>query len=195
VLISILLWILNTCLFRYLIGENVPENFVKFFPLLHVATFITGICSGIFFIRNFDWINGKAKYLFIFTAIASMFIIYTSYKYFNFYHYQHNGLLSPFFILLFYSLAVMRGPIVKVFSTKSFVFLGDISYSIYLFQYPVLQICQKYIPGLMGRETKDIFFQYVFVLICFSSLTYLLIEKPFRIYFTKKVTNKTSLER
>lgn len=187
ILIALLVWILNSLLFLFLTKQNYPENFSKFFPLFHLATFITGMCSGILFLKHYSWLSGKGKkYLFGLTALISIFLIYSAYANWKFYEFQHNGLLSPVFILLFYSLAIMKGKIKSVLSAKPLVFLGDISFSIYLFQFPVLQICQKYLPWFEGKETKDIFFQYLIVLICFSSITYLLIEKPLRRYFSGK---------
>ncbi len=188
IIVSVAAWIINSYVHVSLMEENVPHNFYMYFPLLHVATFITGICSGILFIRNYAWLSGNGKtYLFSISGLALLFMIFTAYKNWDFYNYQHNGLLSPFFILMFYSLAVMKGPIVTLFSSKPFVFLGDISYSIYLFQYPVLQICQKYIPGLKGKESKDIFFIYLLILIVFSALIYVFLEKPVRKFFTSRI--------
>lgn len=187
IFISLTVWLLNSLLFFILTEQNFPPNFSKFYPLFHLATFITGICSGVLFIKNYPWLCGKGKkYLYWVTTLSVIFIFYTSYSNWKFYEYQHNGLLSPFFVLLFYSLAIMKGRFIDILSTKPFVFLGNISFSIYLFQFPVLQICQKYIPGLQGKEAKDIFFQYLIILICFSALTYLIIEKPLRRYFSGK---------
>lgn len=187
ILLSLAVWILNSCLFTYLITNDFPPNFVKFFPLLHLATFITGVCSGILFIKNYEWLSNQGKkFIFLITTLLLIFLIYTSYTNWNFYNYQHNGLLSPFFVLLFYSLALMKGKFVSFISSKPFVFLGDISFSIYLFQFPVLQICQKYLPWFQGKKTEDIFFQYLILLIVFSSITYLCIEKPLRHYFSGK---------
>src|SRR5208337_5484104 len=42
------------------------------------------------------------------------------------------GIYSPLFALLIYGLAKQRGAIARILSTPAFVFLGEISYSLYL---------------------------------------------------------------
>ncbi len=188
IIISIIAWWGNTYIYQCLLEENAPHNFAMYYPLFHVATFITGMCSGIIFVKNYAWLSGKGRnYLLAVSGFTLLFMIYTAYKNWDFYNYSHNGYLSPFFVLMFFSLSVMKGPVVNLLSTKPFVFLGDISYSIYLFQYPVLQICQKYLPWFKGKESKDFFPPYLIILIAFSAVIYLTIEKPARNFFAKKI--------
>ena len=54
-IVSIIAWLLNYYIFLYLKLENAPTNLLHFFPMLHVATFITGICFGILFVRNYNF--------------------------------------------------------------------------------------------------------------------------------------------
>lgn len=187
IIVATLSWILNIYIFISLKNEGVPENFVKFFPLLHLATFMFGVCSGILFIRNYEWFTGKGRKLIIaITCMVGLFVLYTSYKNYDFYQYQHNGMLAPFFVLIFYSLSIMKGPIVTLLASKPFVFLGAISYSVYILQYPVYQVCQKYIPWFAGKEPADIFYAYVIVLLTVSTATYYWLEKPARSYLNKQ---------
>ncbi len=187
IIISLVAWVLNTYIFISLLEDNAPANFAKFFPLLHVATFVAGVCSGILFVRNYQWLLGKGKqYILAITGVVGLVVLYTTYKDYDIYNYQHNGLLAPLFVFVIYSLAIMKGVLIRILASKPFVFLGSISYSIYILQYPVLQICEKYIPYLKGRETKDIFYVYFIILICCSAITYLFIEKPARVFLTKR---------
>jgi peptidoglycan/LPS O-acetylase OafA/YrhL len=187
IVISLVAWVLNTYIFISLLEDNAPMNFAKFFPLLHVATFIVGVCSGILFVRNYHWLFGKGKQLILaITAVVGLIVLYTAYKDFDIYNYQHNGLLAPLFVFVIYSLAIMKGKFIDILASRPFVFLGSISYSIYILQYPVLQICQKYLPLLKGRETGDIFYPYFIVLVFCSIITYLFIEKPARIFLTRR---------
>jgi peptidoglycan/LPS O-acetylase OafA/YrhL len=191
-LVSAIAWALNLYLFITLKEENVPNNFIKFFPLLHVATFLTGMCFGLLFLKNYNWLDkvGK-KYIHLATILTTFVLIYTSYKNYHFHSYQHNGLLSPYYILVIYSLSLTKGKIEKFLTLKPFVFLGAISYAVYILQYPVYQICQKYLPWIKDLTQEDIFYPYLIILLVFSSLTYLFIEKPLRLLLTrKKVASK-----
>ena len=189
-ILSAIAWILNLYIFISLKNENIPENFIKFFPILHVATFLTGMCFGILFIRNYSWLKKVGrKYIHLATILATLFIIYTSYNNYSFYNYQHNGLLSPYYILVIYSLSLINGKFGNLLSIKPLIFLGSISYSLYILQFPIYQICQKYLPWFKNQAREDMFYPYLIVLLFASSMTYLFIEKPARKYLTKKKTN------
>jgi peptidoglycan/LPS O-acetylase OafA/YrhL len=185
--VSATAWLLNLYIHVCLVDENVPENFVKFFPVLHVATFLTGMCFGILFIRNHAWLSSAGrKYIHIAAILATLLYLYTSYQKFSFYKYQHNGMLSPYYILVIYSLSLSKGRLSNLLSAKPLIFLGSISYSLYILQFPVYQICQKYLPWFKNQTSKDLFYPYLIVLFITSTLTYVCIEKPARAFLTKK---------
>lgn len=186
-IISVISWLLNLYIFISLKNENAPENFIKFFPLLHLATFLTGVCFGLLFINNYSWLQkvGK-KYIYVATILSTLVIIYTSYKDFSFYKYQHNGLLSPYYLLVIYSLSLSTGKFANFLSSKPLVFLGSISYSVYILQFPIYQICQKYLPWYKNQSVENLFLPYLLFLLVVSSIVYLFFEKPLRTFFTKE---------
>jgi peptidoglycan/LPS O-acetylase OafA/YrhL len=184
---SAIAWAANFFAVYLLKLENAPEGFVKFYPLLHVATFLTGMSFGILFVRNYNWLKNVArKYIHSATIVATLILIFTAYNDYFFHEYQDNGLLSPYYLLIIFSLSLINGKIGKVLSSKPLIFLGSISYSIYILQCPIHQLCQNYLPWFKDQSSEDLFFPYVIVLIIVSSLTYLLIEMPARKYFTRR---------
>jgi peptidoglycan/LPS O-acetylase OafA/YrhL len=60
------------------------------------------------------------------------------------------------------------------------VFLGSMSYAMYILQFPVYQICQKYLPWFKDHSPEQIFFPYLLVLFASATLAYFFIEKPAR---------------
>ncbi|MEN9400918.1 MAG: hypothetical protein RL632_2021 [Bacteroidota bacterium] len=193
--ISFIAWLLNYYVLISLKEENAPANFINFFPLLHVATFLTGMCFGLLLIKNHEWLKtvGK-KYLHGATIIATLVLIWTSYKNYSFHDDQHNGLLSPYYMLVIYSLALLTGKLSKILSSKFFVFLGSMSYSLYILQYPVYQICQKYLPWFNEQKPEKMFFPYLLVLLVVSALAYMYIENPARKFFVRrKATSKITV--
>lgn len=195
-IISGTVWLLNLYIYYSLKQENVPENFLNFFPVLHVATFLTGICFGILFIRNYKWLATAAKkYIYAATLVVTLFVVYTAYKNYGFYKYQHNGLLSPFYLLIILSLSITKGKIGAFLSSKPLVFLGSISYSVYILQYPIYQICQKYLPWFSDQTKEDLFYPYVIVLLLVSSVVYLFFEKPARKYIIKRKLSQVNTKK
>lgn len=173
--------------YALLIDTDTPEAFIKYFPPFHLGTFIIGLISGILFIRYKEWFFGKGKKIIqlstaLLTAVFTLFV----FTQFTFFKYQHNGMFAPYFILILITLAISKGKIIDLISSKAFIFLGTISYSIYIFQFPILQFCQKYVPYLKGKSESDIFYSYALILIFFSCITYLFFEKPISQFFKKK---------
>ena len=188
--ISLIAWILNYYIFMSLKEENVPGNFLHFFPLLHVATFLSGICFGLLFVKNYEWLKHKAKkYIQMATAIATLLILYTAYKNYAFHDNQHNGLLSPYYLFVIFSLALTECKIGALLSSKFMVFLGSMSYSLYILQFPVYVICQKYLPWFKDQKPEHLFFPYLLVLFIISSLTFLFIENPARKWWLSRKIN------
>lgn len=187
IVLSVILWIGNLFLYIYLNDNNFQENFIKFYPPLHLATFIQGVGTGILLIRHFDWIKEKAsKYIHTATILMTILVIYTSYNNYSFYEYQHNGLLSPFFLVLLLSLSILDGKLKEILSSKPLIFLGGVSYAIYILQVPIYQLCQKYIPILNEMDEGSLFYPYLIVLFLVSSICFVYFEKPMRKWILRK---------
>jgi peptidoglycan/LPS O-acetylase OafA/YrhL len=189
IVLSVIAWSLNYYIYISLKAENVPANFLHYFPLLHVATFLTGMSAGFLLVNNYQFLKEKAKiYIYSITAFATVFVIYTAFNNFDFYNDQHNGLMSPYYLLVIFSLALTSGKIADILGSKIPVFFGDISYSVYILQFPVYQIAQKYLPWFKDQKPEVMFLPYLMLLIVVSSVVYLFFEKPIRVFLTRKKT-------
>ena len=78
----------------------------------------------------------------------------------------------------------MEGFFLRLFSTRYFVYLGEISYSIYILQIPIA-ICVFEKKMLSGFNYTTTFWLYLLILILVSAISYQLIEVPMR----KKIKN------
>jgi peptidoglycan/LPS O-acetylase OafA/YrhL len=83
---------------------------------------------------------------------------------------------------LIWMLAHERGPVARFLSLRALVFLGKISFSIYLLHMPLMDVCQHLWPIPWLPPATPIFYlrEIVFfaLLIGLSSLTYAVIERP-----------------
>ena len=100
-------------------------------------------------------------------------------------HPSYITLLPLFGASLIIIFSTFRDYVTKILSSKLFVFTGLISYSLYLWHYPIFLIV-KYLNLVEGLIYKKILlFLFIFII---SYLSYKFIEKPFRkIYSFKKV--------
>lgn len=153
------------------------EQFILYFPLFHFSTFVAGFLGG-------KWIYQikKAKlnpYLFpVMTTVGIVCFILIL----NFENpirlLSHNGGLIPFFLLICIGLSLDKNFYIRVFGSRPLIYLGNISYGVYMWQFPVyLWFC--WINSIELITTSE-FILYLLILIVWASISYELIEKPAR---------------
>lgn len=159
------------------------EQFILYFPLFHFSTFVAGFLCG----KWIHWLKTVRITSWFYTLIAILgiigFILIMNSA--NFYRpFTHNGGLIPIFALICIGLALDKQFFYYLFGWKPLKFLGEISYGIYMWQFPVY-LAFKY--SLEETEfSPSIFLAYTAVLLTWSSLAYLYFEKPTRKYLSKK---------
>ncbi|EFM17927.1 MULTISPECIES: acyltransferase [unclassified Pantoea] len=121
----------------------------------------------------------KEKFKWITLEIALIFSIALAFTTLNFRGY--DLLVVVFFTIMIPLLSASQGIIYKLMSLSPIVYLGEISYSIYLIHYP---LCRRlsFIPAWFHNKLPFIDFNYIalIITISISILTYHFIEVPFR---------------
>ncbi len=102
-------------------------------PLVHAHEFLLGIAVCLWLReeqagRRPEWMRGPVAVGIAATALAILAAFRGPIPFMP----ALAGIHSPLFGLLIYGLAKQRGIVARVLSTKAFVFLGEISYSLYL---------------------------------------------------------------
>ena len=181
----IVFWIVSQVIFHLVIADasELMERFYYYLPILHLNEFLVGNLAGIVFMRNLNKVRRNYDLLLLFNLV----LMYLAFKYDLGLTY-HNGLFAVLFVPFIYFLSSNSGNVTKVFSTKPFVFLGEISYGIYILQVPVWGLITDYrLEKYLGIEKAGEYNFYIkfIILLVVSSMTYLWIEKPMR----KKIKN------
>ena len=92
----------------------------------------------------------------------------------------HNGLLVIVFIPMILLICSDNGLFSRVMSLKPLVFLGEISFGIYIFQMPVLIVSDSLLKRAGMADPTMLFFTYLVILGIVSALSFNLIETPLR---------------
>ena len=174
-------WLLSQCVFLLLLHSNFykgfpseSNDFLFHFPLLHLNQFLVGNLAGLVFRqvsfkpRNYDIWLGVLILGFVALLSVPNPRIY------------HNGLLAIIFVAFIFLFCLNTGQISSLFRAKPFIFLGEISYSIYILQYPVFLLAQDFTKFLHISHGGVAFYVFLLFLLILSGLSFLLIETPLR---------------
>lgn len=157
--------------------ETETHNFLYYFPLIHLSQFVMGNLAGLLFIRYF-W-NKEKKVDFAIIGIGILIALSLLYRPENVSY--HNGLLAVLFVPLIMLIAVNSGFLTKIFNWKPFIYLGEISYGIYILQVPAYWFTSYLMIQYLGLDGKlQIFTATIVNLLILSALSYRYIETPLR---------------
>lgn len=146
-----------------------------FFPLFHIVTFIEGIIAGLIFMKNYTFMKEKQlKVKIVAYSLALTYLIISIYG-FNFQKYHHNGLLVPAYFSFIVAFS-LESRWTATLSNTLFIYLGDISYSLYILQVPVWLFFTFFTKNISLDKNLS-FYLYLLTLIATSSLIYSFFER------------------
>ena len=179
-------WLISQIVLHTMIPVNPIKGFplsttdLLYSPLMHLNEFLAGNLAGIYFTKklsasqkNFDWMILFVLFLIFITLKFPIGLIY------------HNGMLALLFIPLIILISLNNGIITTIFKSKIFVFLGEISFGIYILQCPVwLWITDyrlnKYFHINKVEDFSLAFFIRLIALIIIAAISYIFLEVPIR---------------
>ena len=142
---------------------------------MHLNEFLIGNIAGLYFLR----VDKKAfkNYDLYLTGLGILFIVILKFPSGASYH---DGLLALLFVPMILLLCLNTGRITQLFNKKIMVFLGEISYGIYILQYPVFTWMRSLLKHLKTLDPLLIFYISTLALIIFSAISYRFFETPVR---------------
>ncbi len=183
---SLMFWlgnlVLHFLLLKYLFDParyNVGQ-FIAFFPLLHLNTFIIGLAASIACKTYLLKHTNKTLWGYLFLLSASIAIYYFFIINPAIINFTTNGGMAMVFVFIVLGLCLINDPFTKILSFKPLVWLGNSSYGIYLLQWFVFMWFAWFYKPVLTHPTTIPFYIYCFVLVLFSGLVYELFEKPLR---------------
>lgn len=146
------------------------HDFLFYNPIFHLPTFSLGLLSARIYLKlnSIPYPTLILALLILLTAI----LIYVDLPIF-----WHNSGLALFFAAIILCLSFAKGKWVEFLKRPLFVFLGAISYSVYIFQEPIFHLMHGLNSKVFGLNDSVLFFVSLTVLIAVSSLVYLTIER------------------
>jgi len=158
-------------------------------PIFEYAVFLFGNLCGICYIRNLHFgITQRRVYATL--CLASLLCICMLVYFLS----MQNpliigGIICPLYFVFVISLCRLQGKTLTLMSSPVFIFLGDISYSIYIFQIPVFLFYNYYTGSSnVGLAFTSItgFLIFSIVLTGFCSINYFIYEMPLKNFIIKQ---------
>jgi peptidoglycan/LPS O-acetylase OafA/YrhL len=179
----LLFWLISQMLSSYLVSipfnmkeGSINHHLIYYFPLMHLNQFLIGNLFGIILLHTYHRFakNWDITIILLLAGMAALLrfpIPLANY---------HNGFLAIFFALIILVISLNTGYITKLSSGRAGMFLGEISFGMYILQIPVHDAFYKATKPFYYHHPQWFFFLYLLVLILFSSLSYQFVETPLR---------------
>jgi len=178
-------------------GLYFPEyvNFLVYFPLFHLGSFILGAAGGIWFLREGceQEIYPRVNLLFLAggTLLASVYVIANELvAWIPRGDQLFTGLLAPFLTLVIIALALNKTRFSVFLKRPILIMLGEISYALYILHIPVKWIYER---ALENSNQQSIFdYTYLPLMIAIAFVAYFYVDTPLR-NGLKKVMQRVSM--
>lgn len=150
-------------------------------PVFKTSVFLAG-CFGGFIYMEYKTKIERFKRISIFIVLALTLLAFgimslmpTDRSYLI-----EGGLLTPLYFFITLSLCNLTDQLTRLLSNKVFIFLGEISYGMYILQAPILLFVSYYLNGTHknGLNSMMQFLFYCLIVIVVSAILYLVFEKP-----------------
>ena len=179
--VTIIVWLVQTLQHIFFVENiggsgKVAQEFVDSFALWHLPTFFVGMVSARLIIAE-NLPETFKRYATFYFMLSVLFFIYLVLIPNPILKYVHNGLLSPVFAVFVMTLFYDKSGIAKFLSLKPLSRLGDLSFGIFIYQYPVWLVC-SYLFTQEFKQTSWFFTIYCGSLLIFCWMANLFFEKP-----------------
>ncbi|MEO7881342.1 acyltransferase [Mucilaginibacter sp.] len=160
-------------------------------PVLLISIFMCGMLTGKWYTENkFAFIKKTPLNIVLLIVTCALIVALKNYLPTGS-GLLKGGLFAPLYFMLIYAIINLSGRWALLLSNPLFIFLGEISYAMYIFQYPIYVFYTHFLQEVTGYLSL---LSFTATVIITAGVLHLLIEKPFRkaiiSYYAAK-TNQT----
>ena len=198
---GIIFWLITQAVLTVLLNTSFYEgypsrshDYIYYFPPSHLCSFVLGICGAYFLLNNKDRFpmtySKSVSIILLLIAVIAIDIEYqaefdeTSQLMLPF----DASFYAPLLLLLIMSFCVSDQRIAAALSWRPLVYLGKISFSVYILQSPVNRILRLRGDKYQLSDDEFILF-FIFVLIIVGMLMRHAVEQPINAYLSKRSGN------
>lgn len=147
-------------------------NRYHYHPFMHVSQFMVGILAGMIFLKVRP---ANGRWLLVPTVLLAAVIALIVFQPHGVYY--EAGMLAPVFGMLIIAIAVNNDRLLRF---RPLVFLGEISYGIYILQFPVLELLHWASNRYLKLNEVQLCYFGLAVLVLTATASWHLLERPLR---------------
>ncbi|MDP1715955.1 MAG: acyltransferase family protein [Anaerolineales bacterium] len=198
--VSIIVWVVSQMIHNALWIGYFPEyeNFLVYFPLFHLSSFILGAVGGIWYLREGREQKIKSSIgLLVFTGavlFVSAYVVMSN----EIAAFPHGiqlmtGLLAPVLTVVIVALALDKSRLSAFLNYPALVALGETSYGLYILHVPVIWIYKRALENLSLADPQFIFdYTFLPLMIAVGLLIHFYVDQPLRSWL-KKILQRVSM--
>ena len=191
-------WVLSAGLYGGF--PSFSHDLIYYFPLTHFCSFIIGVYGAMWVLEKKYSITNNTISLFIVGISTAILVILLNNEteISNFFELEFafsSSFFAPLFLIFIIAVSICRSKLIRMFSARPLLLLGEASFSLYILQIPIHQIYEKYIVSDLGLSPLSNFTLFFVILTITSIGSFLLFEKPamnFIKYFLPTFIRKTA---
>ncbi len=181
-----LVWLVSLAIHRHMVqqidlGATTDYHaLTMYLPALHLNTFLVGMTTGVVFMRHGSWLVRHRNWLLLallILSVAAGWVIWSQHPVLRF---RHNGMAAPLFAMLVLWLSCQSNGLSYGLRHSALIYLGDISYGVYLLQVPVSTLTFYANSRWLHLPTGLHLLTYLFLLCLVAAASYHWIEQPAR---------------
>ncbi len=182
-------WLFCQCFFVYLqllpqwpFGmQSYRHDWLHYFPPMHFNQFLVGNLFGLVYLqRHSQWVRQLDAWLLAIivcmTVVLELAIPMVNY---------HNGFMAPLFGVFILLMSLNTGFITELCNKPWAIYLGEISFAMYILQIPLHYAWYKLTKPLYYQNASLFFASYITALLLLSVVTFHGIEKPMRSFLKR----------
>ncbi len=208
VIASLVFWAFSQAILLNLLNSKFYTGFpsrshdlLYYLPLVHYCSFFMGVAVGFLFLEKRKWLLHVLNYRSVFAILVSFVILYFSLMkepqiklLFGLNFPFGASFWAPVFAFVIIAVGVSENNLSRFLEWKFFIFLGEISFSIYILHSPIHELIKaSVLPSIYKSHEFSKTFQfniYLIIVILVSTMGYYFIEKPLQKVILSKKKNR-----